>query len=254
MTTASRGAAPNTRVALASTPLQNRLLAALPATAQSQLFPDLELVSMPLGMVLYEPGGLLRHAYFPVDCIVALQYVMENGASAEMAIVGNDGVVGLALITGGENTSSRAVVQNAGMAYRVLSKRLKEEFYRHEGLLDLLLLYTQALLTQMSQTSVCNRHHQIDQQLSCWLLNCLDRLPGNSINLTQELIASMLGVRREGITDAAGKLQKLGIIEYSRGRITILDRPRLEQVSCECYQVVRKETGRLLPWLVAGKP
>ena len=228
-------------------PQQNHLLAALPAEVQSRLFPALELVSLPLGKVLYESGDTLRHVYFPTDSIVSLLYVMESGASAEISVVGNDGLIGIALFMGGESTPSRGVVQSAGHAYRLLGSRLKEEFNRHSGFLLLMLRYTQALITQMAQTAVCNRHHSIDQQLCRWLLLSLDRLPDNQLTMTQELIANMLGVRREGVTDAAGKLQKLGVIEYNRGHITVLDRSKLEQLSCECYAVVKRETDRLLP-------
>ncbi len=229
-------------------PLQNYLLAALPIEIQERMFPYLELVPMPLGKVLYESGDKLRHMYFPIDSIVSLIYVMESGASAEIAIVGNEGLIGVALFMGGESTPSRAVVQSAGFAYRLLGQRLKDEFNRHGELLLLMLRYTQSLITQMAQTAVCNRHHSVDQQLCRLLLLSLDRLPGNQLAMTQELIASMLGVRREGVTEAAGKLQKLGVIEYSRGHITVLDRPKLEQLSCECYAVVKKETDRLLPY------
>ncbi len=229
------------------TPQQNHLLAALPVEVQNRLFLDLELVSLPLGKVLYESGDTLRHVYFPTDSIVSLLYVMESGASAEISVVGNDGLIGIALFMGGESTPSRGVVQSAGHAYRLPGSRLKEEFNRHTGFLLLMLRYTQALITQMAQTAVCNRHHSIEQQLCRWLLLSLDRLPGNQLTMTQELIANMLGVRREGVTDAAGKLQKLGVIEYNRGHITVLDRPKLEQLSCECYAVVKKETDRLLP-------
>lgn len=228
-------------------PQQNHLLAALPTEVQDRLFPALELVSLPLGKVLYESGDTLRHVYFPTDSIVSLLYVMENGSSAEISVVGNDGLIGIALLMGGESTPSRGVVQSAGHAYRLLGTRLKEEFNRHTGFLLLTLRYTQALITQMAQTAVCNRHHSIDQQLCRWLLLSMDRLPDNQLTMTQELIASMLGVRREGVTDAAGKLQKLGVIEYNRGHITVLDRHKLEQLSCECYAVVKRETDRLLP-------
>ena len=231
------------------TPLQNHLLAALPAEVQGRLFPHLELVALPLGKVLYESGDTLGHVYFPTDSIVSLLYVMENGASGEISVVGNDGLVGISLFMGGESTPSRAIVQSAGFAYRLVAYRLKDEFQRNSELLHLLLRYTQSLITQMSQTAVCNRHHTVDQQLCRWLLLSLDRLPDNCLTMTQELLANMLGVRREGVTDAAGKLQKLGVIEYHRGHITVLDRPRLEQLSCECYAVVKKETDRLLPYL-----
>jgi CRP-like cAMP-binding protein len=207
----------------------------------------LKLVDMPLGMVLYESGDTLRHIYFPTDSIVSLLYVMEDGASAEIAVVGNEGAIGVALFMGGETTPSRAIVQSAGCAYRLTGRRLKQEFNRHGQMLHVLLRYTQALITQMAQTAVCNRHHSVDQQLCRWLLLSLDRLTSNKLNMTQELIANMLGVRREGVTEAAGKLQKLGVIRYSRGQITVLDRRKLEQLSCECYAVVKKETDRLLP-------
>jgi CRP-like cAMP-binding protein len=226
---------------------RNNLLAALPQAERERLIPHLKLVPMPLGMVLYESGDVQRHVYFPTDCIVSLLYVMKDGASAEISVVGNDGVVGVALLLGGETTPSRAVVQSAGSAYRLWSKRLKDEFYRHGKAQLLLLRYTQALLTQMAQTAVCNRHHPVEQQLCRWLLLSLDRLPSNHLNMTQELIANMLGVRREGVTTAAAKLQKLGIIRYSRGKVTVLDRPKLEQMCCECYSVVKRETDRLLP-------
>jgi len=231
------------------TPQQNHLLAALPAEVQHRLFPHLELVSLPLGKVLHESGDALRHVYFPTDSIVSLLYVMESGASAEISVVGNEGLIGVAVFMGGESTPSRAIVQSAGHAYRLLGQRLKDELNRHSEMLRLMLRYTQALLTQMAQTAVCNRHHSIDQQLCRWLLLSLDRLPSNHLTMTQELIANMLGVRREGVTDAAGKLQKLGVIEYSRGHITVLDRPALEALSCECYAVVKKETDRLLPYV-----
>lgn len=228
-------------------PQQNHLLAALPADVQGRLFPHLELVPMPLGKVLYESGDSLRSVYFPTDSIISLFYVMENGSSAEIAGVGNEGMLGISLFMGGESTPNRAMVQCAGHAYRLLGQRLKDEFGRHGEMLVLMLRYTQSLITQMSQTAVCNRHHSVDQQLCRWLLLTLDRLPGNRLTMTQELIANILGVRREGITDAAGKLQRLGVIEYSRGQITVLNRPKLEKLSCECYAVVRKETRRLLP-------
>jgi len=234
-------------------PLDNHLLAALSTEVQQRLLPFLELVPMPLGMVLYESGDTMRHAYFPTDSIVSLLYVMEDGASAEISVVGNEGLVGVALFMGGLSTPSRALVQSAGHAYRMPGQRLKDEFNRHAELMLLLLRYTQALITQMAQTAVCNRHHSIDQQLCRWLLLSLDRLPDNRLSMTQELIANMLGVRREGVTEAAGRLQKLGVIEYSRGHITVLDRPRLEALCCECYAVVRRETDRLLPYLSARK-
>lgn len=236
----------------AQTP-RNHLLAALSSVVYQRLLPHLELVPLPLGKVLYEPGDTMHHVYFPTNSIVSLLYVLESGASAEISVVGNEGVVGIALFMGGESTHSRAVVQSAGHAYRLPAHLLKTEFDRHGDLLVLMLRYTQALITQMAQTAVCNRHHSIDQQLCRWLLLSLDRLPGNELGMTQELIANMLGVRREGVTEAAGKLQKQGVIEYSRGHILILDRPRLEQLSCECYAVVKKETDRLMPYLSAHK-
>ena len=228
-------------------PEQNHILAALPPAERERLFPHLQLVPMPLGKVLYESGQLLRHVYFPTDSIVSLLYVMEDGASAEISVIGNEGVLGVALFMGGETTPSRSIVQSAGSAYRLTGQRLKEEFNRHGEMLHLLLRYTQALLTQMAQTAVCNRHHQVEQQLCRWLLLSLDRLPSNRLTMTQELIANMLGVRREGVTEAAGKLQNLGVIEYHRGQITVLNRSTLEELCCECYAVVRKETDRLLP-------
>ena len=204
---------------------------------------------MPLGQVLYESGAQMRHVYFPTTSIVSLLCVMENGASAEIAVVGNEGIVGVSLFMGGETTPSRAVVQSAGHAYRLKGPLLKDEFYRAGPMQRLLLRYTQALLTQMAQTAVCNRHHSLDQQLCRWLLLSLDRLPSNELIMTQELIANMLGVRREGVTEAAGHVQQAGLIEYHRGRITVLDRPGLEARSCECYAVVKKEFDRLLPYV-----
>jgi CRP-like cAMP-binding protein len=230
-------------------PQKNHLLAALSGDVQARLFPYLEWVDMPLGKVLYESGDVMRYVYFPADCIVSLLYVMENGASAEILIVGNEGMVGVSLFMGGESTPSRAVIQSAGSGFRLPEQRLKEEFNRHSSLMFLLLRYTQSLITQMSQTAVCNRHHSVDQQLCRWLLMSLDRLSGNQLTMTQELIANMLGVRREGVTEAAGRLQRRGVIEYSRGHITVLDRPKLESLCCECYAVVKRETDRLLPYL-----
>ncbi|MGA4475970.1 Crp/Fnr family transcriptional regulator [Ectopseudomonas chengduensis] len=230
-------------------PQQNHLLAALTAEVRQRLFTHLELVPLPLGKVLYESGDTMRHVYFPTDSIISLIYVMESGASAEISVVGNEGLVGIALFMGGESTPSRAVVQSGGHAFRLKGPLLKTEFDRHGELLVLMLRYTQALITQMAQTAVCNRHHSIDQQLCRWLLLSLDRLPSNQLTMTQELIANMLGVRREGVTEAAGKLQRQGVIEYSRGHITVLDRHKLEQLSCECYAVVKKETDRLLPYV-----
>jgi CRP-like cAMP-binding protein len=230
-----------------NTPLQNHLLAAFPGAERERLFPQLQLVAMPLGKVLYESGDVLRSVYFPTNCIVSMLYVLSDGASAEISVVGNEGLIGIALFMGGETTPSRAIVQSAGFAYRLNGQELKDEFHRNGEVQLLLLRYTQALITQMAQTAVCNRHHTVDQQLCRWLLLSLDRLTSNELVMTQELIANMLGVRREGVTEAAGKLDKLGIIRYSRGRITVLDRPRLEQCCCECYAVVKKETDRLLP-------
>jgi len=227
-------------------PRDNHILDALPAEARERLFPHLSFVSMPLGMVLYESGETLKHIYFPTDSIVSLLYVMKDGASAEIAVVGNEGAIGVALFMGGETTPSRAIVQSAGSAYRLARKRLKLEFERHGQMLHVLLRYTQSLITQMAQTAVCNRHHSVNQQLCRWLLLSLDRLRSNELKMTQELIANMLGVRREGVTAAAGELQKAGVIRYSRGKITVLDRAKLEQLSCECYSVVKKETDRLL--------
>lgn len=228
-------------------PRHNHLLAALPAEEYERLAPSLEQVPMPLGHVLYESGSELNHVYFPTTSIVSLLYVMLDGASAEIAVVGNEGIIGVALFMGGETMPNRAVVQSAGHAYRLKGYLLKEEFNRSGGLQHLLLRYTQALLTQMAQTAVCNRHHSLDQQLCRWLLLSLDRLPSDELIMTQELIANMLGVRREGVTEAAGNLQKSGLIKYSRGRITVLDRAGLEARVCECYAVVRREFERLLP-------
>ena len=228
-------------------PRQNHLLAALPAEENARIFPHLELVSMPLGETVYEPGISMHHVYFPTTCIVSLLYVMEDGASAEIAVVGNEGIVGISVFMGGETTTSRAVVQSAGHAYRLKGKLLKDAFFRAGPMQLLLLRYTQALLTQMAQTAVCNRHHSVDQQLCRWLLLSLDRLPTNKLIMTQELIANMLGVRREGVTEAAGNLQEAGLISYSRGHIKVLDRAGLEARVCECYDVVKRETARLLP-------
>src|SRR5580693_7224898 len=233
-------------------PQQNHLLAAFSTSERERLFPHLELVAMPLGKVLYESGDVLRYVYFPTDCIISLLYVLADGASAEISVVGNEGMIGIALFMGGETTPSRAIVQSAGFAYRLVGQQLKDEFHRNGELQLLLLRYTQALITQMSQTAVCNRHHSVDQQLCRWLLLSLDRLPSNELIMTQELIANMLGVRREGVTDAAGKLQKLGVIQYARGQITVLDRPHLEKLSCECYAVVKRETDRLMPTRAAS--
>jgi CRP-like cAMP-binding protein len=228
-------------------PQQNFLLSAFSAPERERIYPHLELVPMPLGKVLYESGDLLRYVYFPTNCIVSLLYVLANGASAEISVVGNEGLIGIALFMGGETTPSRAIVQSAGSAFRLVGQQLKDEFHRNGEVQLLLLRYTQALITQMAQTAVCNRHHTVDQQLCRWLLLSLDRLASNQLVMTQELIANMLGVRREGVTEAAGKLHKLGVIRYARGRITVLDRPKLEQLCCECYAVVKKESDRLLP-------
>jgi CRP-like cAMP-binding protein len=231
-------------------PKDNQLLAALPDTEWQRWLPQLEWVAMPLGEVLYESGATLAHVYFPTTAIVSLLYVMENGASAEIAVVGNEGIVGISLFMGGESTPSRAVVQSAGEGYRLKASVIKDEFNR-APVLHLLLRYTQALITQMAQTAVCNRHHSLDQQLCRWLLLSLDRLKGSDLVMTQELIANMLGVRREGVTEAALNLQKAELIRYSRGRISVLDRPGLEKRSCECYAVVKKEYDRLLPCQIA---
>jgi CRP-like cAMP-binding protein len=238
------GLEPKTKI----TPQNNSLLSALPAEVFDRLLPELKPVTMPLGKVIYESGAQLDHVYFPTpNCIVSMLYVMADGASAEIAVVGNEGMVGIALFMGGGTTPSRALVQSAGQAFQLKGQALKKEFERHSGLQILLLRYTQALITQMSQTAVCNRHHSLDQQLCRWLLLSLDRLATNELTMTQELIANMLGVRREGVTEAAGNLQALGLIQYSRGRITVIDRPGLEARVCECYTVVKKEYDRLLP-------
>lgn len=229
----------------------NRLLAVLPPNEWNRIAPELMLVEMPLGKVIYESGDQLAHVYFPTTSIVSLLYVMEDGASAEIAIVGNDGLIGIALFMGGETTPSRAIVQSAGYAYRLSARVLKDEFKRAGPLQRLLLRYTQALITQMAQTAVCNRHHSIDQQLCRWLLLSLDLLPSNELQMTQELIANMLGVRRSGVTEAALKLQTAGLIQYSHGHIKVLDRDGLEKRVCECYSVVRREFTRLLPDTIA---
>jgi CRP-like cAMP-binding protein len=230
---------------------KNRLLAALPEAEWQRWLSQLELVEMPLGEVLYESGGTLSHVYFPTTAIVSLLYVMENGASAEIAVVGNEGLVGVSLFMGGESTPSRAVVQSAGQGIRLEAQSMKNEFNRAGPTLHLLLRYTQALITQMAQTAVCNRHHSVDQQLCRWLLLSLDRLEGDELVMTQELIANMLGVRREGVTEAALSLQQAGLIRYARGHITILSRAGLEKRTCECYDVVKKEYDRLLPPTIA---
>ena len=235
----------------APNPRQNLLLAALSAAELKRFRRHLEPVDMPLAEVVYESGRHLDHVYFPTTCIVSLLYVLENGASAEIAVVGYEGVVGVSIFMGGETTPSRAVVQSAGKAFRLPGAMMKEEFTRGATMQHLMLRYTQALITQMAQTAVCNRHHSVDQQLCRWLLLSIDRLPSPEITMTQELIANMLGVRREGVTEAAGKLQDAGVISYRRGHIKVLDRPRLESMSCECYEVVRLETARLLPPVAA---
>ncbi len=239
-------------MAISANPKMNHLLAALPDAEWQRWLPNLEAVEMPLGEVLYEPGATLEHVYFPSTAIVSLLYVMENGASAEIAVVGNEGIVGISLFMGGESTPSRAVVQSAGQGFRLPAQMVKEEFNRAGPVMHVLLRYTQALITQMSQTAVCNRHHSLDQQLCRWLLLSLDRLQGSELVMTQELIANMLGVRREGVTEGALKLQQSGLIRYARGRISVLDRPGLEKRTCECYAVVKKEYDRLLPERLAA--
>ena len=246
--TAGRKRAARTGPPAGQTPQQNHLLHALPGADFERISSHLEFVSLKLGDVLYEPGIKLRHVYFPTTAIISLLYVMEDGASAEIAIVGNEGILGISLFMGGDTTPSRAVVQSAGYGYRLKAEMLTREFERFGPTMHLLLRYTQALITQMAQTAVCNRHHSVDQQLCRWLLLSLDRLASNELTMTQELIANMLGVRREGVTEAAGKLQRAGLIRYSRGRIRVLDRKALEARSCECYQVVKSEFDRLLPY------
>lgn len=230
-----------------TTPQHNQILAALPPKVQDRLFPNLELVPLSLGKILCAPGDNLRHVYFPTDAIVSLIHETEDGASGEISIIGNEGLVGIALVMGGDSTSTQAIVHGAGSAYRLSKQQLKEEFDRHEEMLQLLLLYTQSLMTQMSQTAVCNRHHSVEQQLCRLLLLALDRVPGNQLTMTQELMASMLGVRREGVTQVATSLRTQNAIQYTRGKITVVDRSKLEQLSCECYEVVKKEYDRLLP-------
>jgi len=232
-------------------PTTNDLLAALPADDKARWERHLEPVTLHLGQVLYESGAPQSHAYFPLTAIVSLLYVTAEGQAAEIAVVGHEGVVGIALFMGGNTTPNRAVVQSAGLAYRISAQAIKTEFHESVPVMHLLLRYTQALVTQMAQTAVCNRHHSVDQQLCRWLLLSLDRLQGNGLTMTQELIANMLGVRREGVTEAALKLQRAGLIRYSRGQIDVLDRPGLEQRSCECYAVVAAEYTRLLPKLIA---
>jgi CRP-like cAMP-binding protein len=238
-------------IAATSNPLTNQLLAALPDAEWQRWRPQLELVDLPLGKVLYESGGTLTHVVFPTNAIVSLLYVMQDGASAEIAVVGREGLVGISLFMGGGSTPSRAVVQSAGQGFRMTARAINEEFDRAGPVLHLLLRYTQALITQMAQTAVCNRHHSLDQQLCRWLLLSLDRLQGNELLMTQELIANMLGVRREGVTEGALRLQHAGLISYSRGHIKVLDRVGLEQRACECYRVVKTEYDRLLPATVA---
>ena len=227
-------------------PNQNHLLAGLPGEVFEHISPHLELIAMPLGLVLYESGGQLQHVYFPTTSILSLHYIMENGASAEIAGVGNEGILGISLFMGGNTTPSRATVQTGGYGYRLKGKLMMEEFNRAGPMMRLMLRYTQALMTLMSQTAVCNRHHSVEQQLCRWLLLTLDRVPSNELTITQELIAGMLGVRREGITETAGNLQRAGLISYRRGHITVLDRAGLESHACECYNVVKKEYQRLL--------
>src|SRR5665213_4356938 len=234
-------------MSIASAARQNHLLAALPETEWQRWMPELEPVDMPLSQVLYESEATLSHVYFPTTAIVSLLCVMQNGSSAEIAVVGNEGFIGVSLLLGGESTPSRAVVQSAGTGFRMKAQKIKQEFGRSIPILRLLLRYTQALLTQMAQTAVCNRHHTLEQQLCRWLLLSLDRVAGDEIAMTQEIIANMLGVRREGVTEAARKLQKTGLIDYSRGHIKVLNREGLEKITCECYAVVKREYDRLLP-------
>ena len=242
---------PFTTVSVAPDARTNQLLAAIPPADWLRWLPELEPIELPLGLVLYESGRTLGHVYFPVDAIVSLLYVMESGDSAEIAVVGNEGVVGISLFMGGESTPSRAVVQSAGHGVRMTADAIQAEFYRSAPVMHLMLRYTQALITQTAQTAVCNRHHTLDKQLCRWLLLSMDRLQGNDLVMTQELIANMLGVRREGVTEAALKLQAAGLIRYARGRITVIDRPGLERRVCECYAVVKSEYDRLLPELTA---
>jgi CRP-like cAMP-binding protein len=239
-------ALPSRSSSLPAAAARNSLLDVIPVEVMARMKPLLELVPLCLGEVLYESGVVQQYVFFPTDAIVSLLYVLENGQSAEIAVVGFEGMVGVSLLMGGGSTPNRAVVQSAGNAYRVSATHIKELTEKGGPLLHLLLRYTQSLITQMSQTAVCNRHHSLEQQLCRWLLLSLDRLPGNELVMTQELIANMLGVRREGVTEAAGKLQKQGAIRYVRGTITVLDRPRIEELSCECYGVVKRETDRLL--------
>jgi CRP-like cAMP-binding protein len=237
---------PETKILAIMPPNQNQLIAALPIEVYERILPYLEEISMPLGQVLYESGSQLKYAYFPTTAIISMHYVLENGASTEISGVGNEGVLGVALFMGGNTTSSLATVQTAGQGYRLKRQLMIDEFNQAGPMMHLMLRYTQALITQISQTAVCNRHHSIEQQLCRWLLLTLDRLPTQELTITQELIASMLGVRREGITEAAGNLQRAGLISYRRGHITVLNRLGLESRSCECYNVVKKEFHRLL--------
>lgn len=229
-------------------PTGNRLLAALAPEERARIFPHLQLVNLARGEVLYASGDTLRYGYFPVSSIVSVLYLLDDGGSAELSVVGKEGLVGITLFMGNTTTKHRAIVRSSGSAYRLIGQRLRDEFQQHASVQRLFLRYTQARITQLAQTVVCNRHHSVEQQLCRWLLLSLDRLSSNELTMTHELIASMLGVRREGITEAAGKLQKLGAIRYSRGHVTVLDRPKLEQLSCECYAVVKKETDRLLQY------
>lgn len=238
--------ASNMEDSLSIYPKDNLLIAALPQDSRDRLVPDLELVHLPLGKVIHEAGDTEHYVYFPTNSIVSLLYTMISGSSAEIAVVGKEGIVGIAVFMGGESTTSRAVVQSEGSAFRLPRQQLKDEFDRHGSFMSLMLRYTQSLITQMAQTAVCNRHHTIDQQLCRWLLLSLDRLPGNELAMTQELIANMLGVRREGVTEAAGKLHRMNVIHYKRGHIHVLDRSKLESLSCECYGVVKAESDRLL--------
>jgi len=239
-------------MAVAFDKMSNHLLAALPDSEWQRWQQHMSVMDLKLGQVLYESGGTMQHVYFPVDAIVSLLYVLENGSSAEIAVVGNEGMVGVSLFMGGETTPSRAVVQSAGKCVRLSACKLKKEFDNSMPVMHLLLRYTQALITQMTQTAVCNRHHSLDQQLCRWLLLSMDRLTSSHLVMTQELIANMLGVRREGVTESAGRLQKAGLISYSRGKIEVLDRPGLEARTCECYAVVKKEYDRLLPDQIAS--
>lgn len=234
-------------------PTDNELLAAFPGEVQERLFPHLEMCTLQLGKVLYEAGDAMRHVYFPTDCIISLVYEMQDGASAEISVVGLEGILGVAAFMGGESSSSRAIVLHAGNCYRLPAQRLQYEFNHDSVVRSILLRYTQSLIAQMGQTAVCNRHHTIDQQLCRWLLLSLDRLPDNKISMTQELIANMLGVRRESVTESAGKLQQRGVIRYQRGRITVVDRPQLEELCCECYAVVKNESNRLNPGKLVHK-